>query len=474
MKRILYALLSLCIVSMTATSCDHSGDGYARIYLDSSGLYFEEYGATDYITFTTENLVDLYVSTVPDGWSAEINLSAGTLTVTSPSETDSDIDLTGTVYVVGTHDDETTTSATLYVGIVDFIDLDDARANSMIVSQTNTYYTFMPIIGEDESAVVYADSYEITWKTLGNPISSVRQYPNGRVGFYVSEDSNDIDDDDDEEDLINGNAVISALNEDEEVIWSWHIWVTDQDIAAVNIGGVEFMNTNLGSYCNYFAEEEDIRDSYGLYYQWGRKDPFISPYYYDAAGSTGRSIYDDDSYGTSITFEATNDDYDDDDGAVGELAYSILYPLTFITGKQISSYDWLYATQHDGTLWSGTTKSKYDPSPKGWRVPSADELAALGSVATTSDPEDYSVTIGGELFIAGGLRTYIDGSIQNISGDGSYAPWAGYYWSSTSVEPGFKSVAYNFYLNTADDTVVVNKALPSYRANGMQIRPVRD
>lgn len=73
-----------------------------------------------------------------------------------------------------------------------------------------------------------------------------------------------------------GNAVV-AVKIGGEIRWSWHLWVTGEDVTATtcNYNNGErdytFMDRNLGA---INATVGDV-GSKGLYYQWGRKDPFV-------------------------------------------------------------------------------------------------------------------------------------------------------------------------------------------------------
>lgn len=94
-----------------------------------------------------------------------------------------------------------------------------------------------------------------------------------------------------------GNALIAAYNLKGEIIWSWHIWITDHDPGNVTdairyttyswdekgiygtgserprTSGLHVMPCNLGAMAN---EPESATDTkpFGMLYQWGRKDPF--------------------------------------------------------------------------------------------------------------------------------------------------------------------------------------------------------
>lgn len=102
-----------------------------------------------------------------------------------------------------------------------------------------------------------------------------------------------------------GNALIGAYNSKGEIIWSWHIWITDNDPGNVGkairyttyawdntgikykdnrVPGYYVMPCNLGAMAN--SPDNDDNDhkkenwylkshrTYGMLYQWGRKDPF--------------------------------------------------------------------------------------------------------------------------------------------------------------------------------------------------------
>jgi uncharacterized protein (TIGR02145 family) len=145
-----------------------------------------------------------------------------------------------------------------------------------------------------------------------------------------------------------GNAVVAIKKKDPEIIvWSYHIWVTDYDLEEKTKNtqsGLTFMSRNLG------AKADDLSvDAYGLYYQWGRKDPFPGV---DNPGG-GADV---------ITKEET-------DATKGTVSYSIQHPATFICGVSGNSWDWLYAARQDDLWGQGADKSVYDPCPSGWRVP---------------------------------------------------------------------------------------------------------
>ena len=70
-----------------------------------------------------------------------------------------------------------------------------------------------------------------------------------------------------------GNALIALYDENNNILWSWHIWLTNYDPSEDYItfsNGVVLQDRYLGAVSDEAA---------GLYYQWGRKDPFSSHKY---------------------------------------------------------------------------------------------------------------------------------------------------------------------------------------------------
>lgn len=151
--------------------------------------------------------------------------------------------------------------------------------------------------------------------------------------------------------VADGNAVIAVKDAGGNILWSWHIWVTDYnpnneyDTWCI---GVKMMNRNLGALSK---KPEDRALTYGLLYQWGRKDPFVAATNYSSSMAT-----------TYPPFVAT---YNPTDEKVGTVGYSIANPTVFIidTAEPI---DWQYSRNEK--LW-GDQKTQYDPCPPGWKVP---------------------------------------------------------------------------------------------------------
>ena len=241
------------------------------------------------------------------------------------------------------------------------------------------FYPEMPEIvdGEPYYDVADIESVAIYWQDQTMPVAHV-DYVHDYVRITLNSDSSPGS-------LVTGNALIAAYDDRRNVIWSWHIWLVDKvnDVPmTMGDGTVSFMDRNLGAMSVAGDSESDNLQAYGLYYQWGRKDP-----------SPGPSAYDYNLFDMSIKpvstlngMQSTVADKIVDKTTVGDAAR---YPLAlFYPGTPAQYfYNWLYVK--DDTLWGfdytkGTgEKSDFDPCPYGYRVP-YQELEAVtieGNVA---------------------------------------------------------------------------------------------
>ncbi len=110
-------------------------------------------------------------------------------------------------------------------------------------------------------------SVEVLWESFGTDeavsegdLISDLVYDYGSICFTASDKK--------------GNALIAAKDSEGKILWSWHIWLTDKPLDQIynNDAGIS-MDRNLGATS---ALKEDGVKTYGLLYQWGRKDPFMN------------------------------------------------------------------------------------------------------------------------------------------------------------------------------------------------------
>jgi hypothetical protein len=247
-----------------------------------------------------------------------------------------------------------------------------------------------------------------------------------------------------------GNAVVYVKNPSGTILWSWHIWVTSYDPNVTNstIGTYTFMDRNLGA-----VNTTPGSAFKGLYYQWGRKDPF--PEAGSVAANSFESSYNGS--GTAITVPT----FVSNTPTTNNLSNSVLYPTNFYYAGTTTS-DW-YATtvanQNNG-LW-GTLKTVYDPCPAGWKVmPSAAySTFSTGTMTYTSSNYGWTHTASSTFWPLSGLLNYNAGTLLTVGSNG-------YSWSSAPSSASASDLGIS--------TSSVNTSGNAYRAYGMSVRCVQD
>jgi hypothetical protein len=176
-----------------------------------------------------------------------------------------------------------------------------------------------------------------------------------------------------------GNVVLALKDASNEIVWTWHIWITDQpkDVEYDKSGGdppiIKFLDRNIGA-LSVDTFLSPAVDTYGFVYQWGRKDPFI--------GGNG-VILDEGMNFLSVAGEHTKLNPTNTWKAgvkgwdranmltVGTIEEAVKYPMRFIYNGASSSEDdpadWLSVSLPG--LWSDERKTNYDPCPYGYKVP---------------------------------------------------------------------------------------------------------
>lgn len=334
-------------------------------------------------------------------------------------------------------------------------------ANCYIISKSGDY-RFDAVKGNGTEPVGEVASVEVLWETFGTDvapqkgdlISSV-SYDGGKV--YFSTNSN----------FKKGNALIAAKDASGTILWSWHIWLTDQpeDHVYNNEAGT-VMDRNLGAIS---ATPGDV-GALGLLYQWGRKDPFL--------GSSSISLNREAA--STLSWPSA----EESTRATGSIAYATSHPTTYITYND-GNNDWYYSGSNstDNTRWK-STKTIYDPCPAGYRVPDGGNGGLWAKAFGTSRPFDdnsYSSTDKGfNLGSSGrgskkltnnvsvcwypdaGYRTNNTGSLTSL---GSF----GYYMTVTPSS-GYSSDAFHLSFNYG----TVSPAFEFGRGFGGSVRCIRE
>ena len=281
-------------------------------------------------------------------------------------------------------------------------------------------------------AGITPSSARLVWQTSPGLISDVA-YSAGRISFTKAAGY--------------GNALIAAYDSDgETILWSWHIWCTEIGPAIENSGpytNFMMMDRNLGaSYASsdHVTDQELADRTLGMYYQWGRKDPFVGPAHL-ATNSEAATVYNaDGSVFTGFTHVSKT-------SANGTQDWVRKNPTTFITVSN-NAYDWFYGlgveanggpstrgyyfwgnpnpNSYDAVIPGSIRKTVYDPCPAGWMIPQEDVWG--GGLTWKSDSATGTVlsSAGGDSFYPqGNLIGYSTGEVStgNVGKQG-------YYWSS--------------------------------------------
>ena len=223
-------------------------------------------------------------------------------------------------------------------------------ANSYIVTAPGDYM-FWTVKGNSDQVVGEVATAEVLWETYNNAEAVVANsviaevsYANNYILFSTPET------------LKPGNAVIAAKDADGKILWSWHIWIPATEITTItsSIWDAPLMDRNLGALVVATADANITVESFGLSYQWGRKDPFV-----------GAAVMGEDGNATvaGIALGVTEGAGEADESKI-TLEQSIENPTLLGHAK---NKDWL--TPFDNTLWQNDVKTIYDPCPAGYRVP---------------------------------------------------------------------------------------------------------
>jgi len=296
-----------------------------------------------------------------------------------------------------------------------------AGSNSILipVSRANEHAAWVnddsAKIGDDDELVA-----TVLWSTVAGlvTVEPVGSGVTGAVKVTTTADAN-----------TEGNALI-AVKVGDVVKWSWHIWVTNYE--PTPIGELGWMDRNLGATSN--SKSTDLTErakTHGLYYQWGRKDPFPSAQLTDATTAVEPTLYNGE--GTSFTYSMSTSTL----SALGaatlikstqSIAYWVKNPLTFTIAS---------ATNGSSQWGAQAGKELYDPCPEGYRVPKN------GSWGTANLSYLWNDTYQGcDLFAYGGWyplngrRHPESGLLRNMD--------EGMCWSATSSRGLlFRSAAFN-------------------------------
>ena len=279
-------------------------------------------------------------------------------------------------------------------------------ANCYLIQQAGDY-KFKAVVGNTNATVGNVKSVHVLWESFGSDerpsvgdlIASVL-YKNGYVHFSTPESFRE------------GNAVIAVKNSKGSILWSWHIWCSEEgwkEQKYYNNAGT-MMDRNIGA----TSATPGDAGALGLMYQWGRKDPFpgsSSISYDELARSTGKWEFKDILNDRNQYITRTKE------------------PMT------------LFKYLIDIDSWQ-SAKTHQDPCPAGWRLPDGGTKSiwakALGSKAGLSVPYD---------------GTSMGVNFASIFGDDSviWYPYTGAVIHYEEEEDDYYEEEYEYYEEDGDD-----------------------
>lgn len=313
------------------------------------------------------------------------------------------------------------------------------RANCYMVTAGGGYYFDATVKGngqsgihptfKDQSATLSPVGAKLLWEEVNGLITGV-SYENGKIYFACSGKD--------------GNALIGATDAEGNVIWSWNIWSTSEP-ADLTLGDWVFMDRNLGA--------KSI-DDHGLYFQWGRKDPFSSIIDFDSGKGAGK-------------YHPVEGGPSDNENVKNTISYSVAHPDTYLRASSRNN-DWLLEApqrylwgvnfEADGLAAHAPMKTIYDPCPAGYSVSTAAALAAGLSAGATNNGS-YLTLFNGQLKVPASGFLY-SGGYGWYNQDGFCGLW--------SCSTSWGNTENAFRLRGTDD------AYDNYdRATGHPVRCVR-
>ena len=305
-----------------------------------------------------------------------------------------------------------------------------------------------------------------------------------------------------------GNAVIAVKDVNDQILWSWHIWVTDEDINnTIEVTNYQnkqyqFMSVNLG-WCdanaiNYAERSCMVRFSAGgmtkvivikqnpktvnsydnnqPYYQWGRKDPF----YPSDGNRKTKEWYNAD--GTASTASPVLEAFP---RGLSSIKNYILKPNVLLKGNgREAAPDYYNQWNVNNTIITakadGVIKTVYDPTPIGFKVPETNAFTGFSMTGTTViDPSKINGIwdagrkgwnfytglnqTGGQIFFPEpGYRYFVGYLTKN---------GVGYYWTAEPIGEGAANTL-TFYDNRLYLLNIPNNS--SWQTTGYAIRPIRE
>lgn len=325
------------------------------------------------------------------------------------------------------------------------------------------------------------------------------------------------------------NAILAVRDEQGQIMWSWHIWVTERSLDEIhwlqdglgsnatygmmqcNLGWVDgkmvyyndrslkFKFTQTGSgyvkemTVNQAGDAFDYKDVGSTYYQWGRKDPIVALRNWDTYRFEDYRLHE------------TSDPKYAYKKAPGDVSIGTTIQNPNIFYLMGNDTDWL-----DGTissLWdnsSGNSSTKetsiktiYDPSPRGYKVPvpRAFSVFVNGDAGTLNGylfndnvhnkyrvhPNrngaggDIPLTATGQRADRENLEAYNQGSPIKSTSGGLWAMYGVYYWSCVQTS-GNRNASYSLCIRNdwGGGNTTYTYTFGGAKTMARPVRPIKD
>ncbi len=328
-------------------------------------------------------------------------------------------------------------------------------ANCYLVQSPEGWYAFDATVkgngksteGLSVNTKISPESTKLVWQSEKDMIKSV-EYEDGVIKFEWNDK------------FKAGNALIAATDKNGVIVWSWHIWAPEDAVKTDKTkSGYELMNMNLGALKSTMDAQAA---TYGMLYQWGRKDPFPSSS--TPTGDTktvSAEVFNAD--GEVVKFP--NSSWTSTES--NTLAFSISNPTVCLSNysQYATNRDWL--VEGSDALWGNPkgnvkddsnkyinkgAKSIYDPCPVGYRVPPADVFlyfTGVGGYVTDINSCDIADANGDG---AVDLNDYKYGWLFNMESGSQFFPAAARFDGSYAMLMGSKSGLWGNYWSNSPDT----------------------
>lgn len=451
------------LLTVVLVNCS-SDDEECSVDFDRDAI-FMSWGDRVTVHFTSDGSAFSF-TTLPDGWETPlISTQNRTVTIVAPEAPGEGIDASGNIVLRAQRGDEYK-STSIFVSLdTPEVDWTAQPANCYVANTPGANYLFDATLKGDGQTRIATSRVAVLWQTSMSFVKYLALNDDGTATFFLEASSSD------ESEIKQGNAVIGAFDADNNLLWSWHIWAAnfDPEADAIDCGDYLLMDRQLGALRNGNSDQKEILASYGLYYQYGRKDPFIGPSTWNASKGTTATIFDGESNTVLITLAES-------DSQTGTYDYTNANPTHFITTADKDA-SWHAGAQP--TSWTGVNS----PCPYGWEVAPAEAFEGFEIVEDLNvDGSTYANSYGwtmrkGEdegFFFAAGRRLYADAMLQNIYDESltrstaiEAQPWVGYNWTNDGS-------VFLFWFDKADPTksgLSTGKKMSG--ANAMSVRCIK-